>query len=374
MVFLKKQVLFILDNIVSLKGVFPINMFFRGFPKKVVSLKFSLKEDKSIEYFKAFDSEVLCRTLPKTIDLEINQKFKDSIKKTIEERFILTLKGARVAFNECFVISKKGFIIDEINPVMSRFTSRIFYYPKFGKLERINGTVAVLSNDNNYFHWMFEVVPKVLLLKKLKLVPDFFVIGGDRKFKSESIALLGIDKNKIIYPSSNMNIIADKIVVPSFPRLTPSVLDFVRKTFLKIVPKDYLKKYEKIYICRGNVKKRMVLNESELVEFLSSKGFISVTLDDLSIVEQANIFNSARVIVAPHGAALSNLVFCNKKTKLIEIFHPDYINVCFWEISNHVGLDYYYFISEKTGILNLDLGMKISIEKIENSLILAKII
>lgn len=103
-------------------------------------------------------------------------------------------------------------------------------------------------------------------------------------------------------------------------------------------------------------------------------GFVAVTLDNLSIVEQAKIFNSAKVIVAPHGAALTNLVFCRKNTKIIEIFHPNYINVCFWALSNCVGLDYYYFIGEKKGFINLDLSFNISVDKLRKILGLGRVI
>ena len=37
------------------------------------------------------------------------------------------------------------------------------------------------------------------------------------------------------------------------------------------------------------------------------------------ILEQMKIFSNAEVIMSPHGSNMSNLVFCKKGTKIIEI-------------------------------------------------------
>lgn len=55
---------------------------------------------------------------------------------------------------------------------------------------------------------------------------------------------------------------------------------------------------------------------------------------------------AAKVIISPHGAGLTNLVFCSPGTKLIEIFSPKYVNCLYWQISNFCDLQYYYLIGE----------------------------
>ncbi|MDD3084040.1 MAG: glycosyltransferase family 61 protein [Candidatus ainarchaeum sp.] len=123
----------------------------------------------------------------------------------------------------------------------------------------------------------------------------------------------------------------------------------MRKLFLKKYNKKKYKKYEKIYVCRGNVKYRKVSNEKEIISFLKKKGFNPVKMTDLSVFEQAKIFNSAKIIIAPHGAALTNLVFCEKRTKVIEFFQNDYVNVCYWAVCNCLDLKYNYFIINMVG-------------------------
>ncbi|MGL4498870.1 MAG: hypothetical protein ACRCU2_07380, partial [Planktothrix sp.] len=43
---------------------------------------------------------------------------------------------------------------------------------------------------------------------------------------------------------------------------------------------------------------------------------------------------------------LTNTLFCQPRTQLLEIFSPRYVPDCYWIISNHVGLDYYYLIGD----------------------------
>ena len=60
-----------------------------------------------------------------------------------------------------------------------------------------------------------------------------------------------------------------------------------------------------------------------------------------SVAEQASVFASSEVIVAPHGSGLTNLLFCRPGSKVIELFSHTYVNPCYWVLSNSVGLDYY---------------------------------
>ena len=84
--------------------------------------------------------------------------------------------------------------------------------------------------------------------------------------------------------------------------------------------------------------------------------FEVIILSQLSLLEQVHIFNQASIIVSPHGAGLSNLAFCNPQTKVIEIFHPDYVNVCYWSISHLLNLDYWYFLGVKNVSRKSDLA------------------
>ena len=83
-----------------------------------------------------------------------------------------------------------------------------------------------------------------------------------------------------------------------------------------------------------------------MIEFLSDLGFQMVTLESLSVLEQAALLANAQVVISPHGGGLTNLVFCAPGTKVIEIFSPKFVYPCYWLVSNLVNLEYYYLLGK----------------------------
>ncbi len=54
-------------------------------------------------------------------------------------------------------------------------------------------------------------------------------------------------------------------------------------------------------------------------ERFGSMQFVSADYEDLSVREQARLFHDAEIVIAPHGAALANLVFCRPGTHILEL-------------------------------------------------------
>ena len=118
----------------------------------------------------------------------------------------------------------------------------------------------------------------------------------------------------------------------NFEYFNPSLLfKFKRKILSKVKKKPFLQfnDYEKIYISRADALKknnRYLKNNLEIEKFLSKSGFKILILSKYSFLEQAMIFNRAKVIIGLHGAGFANIVFSKKKTKIIEITYPRWPN------------------------------------------------
>jgi capsular polysaccharide biosynthesis protein len=69
------------------------------------------------------------------------------------------------------------------------------------------------------------------------------------------------------------------------------------------------------------------------MELLRKDGFELYCLEDMSIVEQIRLFASARLVIGPHGAGLTNIIYCNHPA-LIELIpydqfrYGDYAAMC----------------------------------------------
>ena len=75
----------------------------------------------------------------------------------------------------------------------------------------------------------------------------------------------------------------------------------------------------KVYISRQNSNYRNLINEEDIIHKLKSMDFVIIDTSNMSIFEQIEIFSSANIIVGPTGSALTNIIFCMKGTKIIEI-------------------------------------------------------
>lgn len=90
------------------------------------------------------------------------------------------------------------------------------------------------------------------------------------------------------------------------------------------------------YISRIDSPKRRLVNEAQLIDVLISKHrFQIATFSGLSLVSQIVCVRSSALIIAPHGAALSNLLFKqNGDSKIIEIMPEGYSHPFYSCISN----------------------------------------
>jgi glycosyl transferase family 61 len=203
---------------------------------------------------------------------------------------------------------------------------------------------------NPYFHWMFQVLPRIQLLRRSGISIAKYVMNERRfPFQYETIERLGVDKTPIVEVASHFHIQARELVVPSeVPVLAPTwVCKFLRRKFLK--PTAARDGDKRLYISRATAPRgRTVANETQLKAVLADFGFTEFVPDQVSVAEQARIFSSAQFVVGPHGSALTNLVFCSPGTKVVELFAPKYVHPVYWMLSSQCSLDYYYLVGRGT--------------------------
>ncbi|MEL6438742.1 MAG: tetratricopeptide repeat protein [Cyanobacteria bacterium J06621_8] len=248
------------------------------------------------------------------------------------------------------------------SPRQERAEHSILHQESLAPIEKIEGKVALLSGlaGHVYYHWMFDILPRLELLR-LSEIPlqeiDWFVVNSlGKPFQKETLALLGIPTEKIIESDLHSHLQATEMIVPSFPGyldwVPQGTIKFLRQTFLpqiSLLPSNR----QKIYVSRARAKNRQLINESEVREFLTSQGFQTVFLEEMSVLEQVALFNNAEVIVAPHGSGLTNIVFCSPQTKVVELFSPNYLRTDYWMISQQLQLQHYYLVGENFECLSL---------------------
>ena len=106
----------------------------------------------------------------------------------------------------------------------------------------------------------------------------------------------------------------------------PEVILIKRGFVEKLVDDEELdKKLDKKYQSKTNgVQRREIFDIDKLEEYLQKKivSFKSVILENIPFKEQVKYFKNAKIVIYIHGAAVMNMLFCNKDTLLIEV-RPD---------------------------------------------------
>jgi tetratricopeptide (TPR) repeat protein/capsular polysaccharide biosynthesis protein len=222
----------------------------------------------------------------------------------------------------------------------------------------LTGRIATVSglSGHIYFHWMVDILPRLDLLRQsgfeLNSLDGIIVNGRQQAFQKETLHLFGVPEDRVIESDRHPHIQAEELVVPAFAGslgwVTPWTLQVLRDRILPVVPPATVEaSYPKaIYISRADAQYRRVLNEAVVEEQLAALGVVSVTLTGRSVVEQAALFAHAKVIIAPHGSSLTNLVFCRPGTQVVEITSPHYRRPYFWEISRLLGLCHWVVCAE----------------------------
>lgn len=228
----------------------------------------------------------------------------------------------------------------------------IFQLDSLSPVKYTSDTVALLSIKDSgiYYHWMMDVLPRLHMLKECGIKPDKYVINGTKiaPFQYETLQSLGIPREKVIKSHDCLHLQSKKLVIPHFTRgIRPRwVCDFLKQELMLNKNIKPIPGFEKIFISRAKARKRKLLNEAEVYAYLEQYGFRSVVLEDLPVAKQIQIFASAKVIAAPHGAGLTNVLFSDPGATVIEFFAPSLVHNCYPILSSLVGHNHYYIIGE----------------------------
>lgn len=204
-----------------------------------------------------------------------------------------------------------------------------------------NALVLTGTYERNWYHWLIEILPKLYLANiNLKQEKDLKIIVSEKIFKSkthiESLKLFSGNQEIIQIQSRLFYELKDLYVFES-----PSVSNRKRKKLLNfklddgnfyrdvfisyrqfIIDKlldDDIYYGDNIYLFRDQNKRPF--NQPQVIELLNEYDFRSIDLMGLSFKEQVNLFNKAKFIIGPTGAAWTNILFSDKYLKSI-IFTP----------------------------------------------------
>lgn len=222
---------------------------------------------------------------------------------------------------------------------------RRFFLPE---AETLEGTSLLLASTGGgtYHHWMMDVLTRFPFLEQSgrepRTIDHFLVNGVDLPFQKEALVQLGIPLNKCVVLAKRRRIRCARLLVPSlaFPTSRPSreACGFLGKLFPKQVSE---RARGRLLVGRAGGVSRQVQRWEEIRNKLLPLGFVEFDPGQASLAEQASVFRGAGIVVGAHGAALTNLVFCQPGTRVLEMFGADYVNPCYRNLCAAAGLEHH---------------------------------
>ncbi len=253
-------------------------------------------------------------------------------------------------FNKNFIEKKKEFKLIKDNFVLGSspsdnyFSNLIHFLPRIFFINEKNINIVIHRNLSNKFRSLINTICKMRGIN----LSFSYVDDGFYNFKNCSI--------------------------PQFFNIEKSIRIlrfFFDKILLNVKSPEFR---NKIYIRREDASYRKILNEADLIDKLRKQDFEIINPQHFEIVEQMKIFANANIIISPHGSNLSNLIFCKKGTKIIEIspeLNNNYeknISSRYKDLSSILGLQFKLTKADSVDVTNhSDIAKKYIHPKILNN-------
>ena len=185
--------------------------------------------------------------------------------------------------------------------------------------------------SSEYYHFFTEVLPNVLFLKEPH--PIYCQVSP---FTVPLFRWFGVQNQVVSTLPHFASRIRAKYAECGNP--SPEKIRALRAVVgSKIVPT----KQHGVLIHRR--KGRALLNESEVLATLQTvyPDLEWKVFDIPDIEETVDIFSKAAIIVAPHGAGLTNMLFSAAGIPVVEFMPLEQPNVCYWHLSELLGNRYF---------------------------------
>ncbi|MCG0998823.1 glycosyltransferase family 61 protein [Acetobacter persici] len=318
--------------------------------------------EENISYFK----EMIKEPVYVNDDNSTNDLFRIKVDEWLKLTSFTLEKQSIVKFNKC-IITGCGFLYSNNHPVarsdyLLPYLTASIYNPIWGSLQKlhpmrnINGPVIVAFNHlyTNYYHFLAECLNAAYLcymylssrgVEKINIV-TFKMKGFSKDYfdmlfsKNQNISIIEISESEYIH--ANEVYYAPELLGFTTPQpcLIAERSDFKNAILSHSGVEMQKNPTDIIYISRRDTAARKICNENELIFALEKLGVKIVQLTGLSVKEQISMFANAALVIGAHGAGISNSLFMQKTSTMLELIQASYQNVGPMRLAQSSGAQY----------------------------------
>jgi len=267
--------------------------------------------------------------------------------------FDVVLDGKfRGLFNSEGFIHGTGYLVpDETMAAVGVQTSRLV-------TARSDATVIIGCNvaHANYFHWITQVLPAIdhavnRIGQARNIAIALPLLNG---WQEESLQLLGLANVRRVMiddPAKQYALARAEYseLLNGGGAFSNSATTLATYRRLREAVERPWSRDRKIYVARTDATSRQMRNEAVVIEEVRKRGYEVIPPGTLGFQEQVQLFRSARIVVGPHGAGMTNIVFCEPGTIIYELAPSHYTNSCFVNLGMICDLRYWQDAFESDG-------------------------
>jgi glycosyltransferase involved in cell wall biosynthesis len=285
--------------------------------------------------------------------------------------YVSILDDAVIVGGSSLVISQEGLLLNDemvdfqgeeygIKSPAVRFRHKdkvILGYRHRPRTRIKEGILLSCDHDFNYFHWIVECLPKLLLVDSLgqfKGAP-LLIPKGLHKNLEAALHKANINNHPLVRLDYGVAYHVKRLIFPSaLSRVVDRYMGDVLYDADIVLSHKWISRvggqlraglqsgkepWRRLFLTRRKGL-RSVGNLQELELMLVEHGFEIVVVDDVSLELQVELFSQAAIIVAPSGAALTNMLFCQPGTKVLLLMsNHETTNFYFWsQLGDIAGL------------------------------------
>lgn len=219
-----------------------------------------------------------------------------------------------------------------------------------GDVLEVDGTLALLDLHGrsavNYFHWHVDALASRWLVDRVgpggQGHAGHVVPWGASDWQRQSLAAAGMVGPRTLTLEGIAGIRAERFLVPLRSFGSRRVPWWTVEALRALVPLSAEAHAgtpgpRLLYVSRSDANRRRVVGEERLIDALAGLGFVAVALEGRDLDAQRRLFHEADVIVAPHGAALTNLAWARPGTAVVELVPARRPNFAFHRIAIEAG-------------------------------------
>jgi hypothetical protein len=302
-----------------------------------------------------------CRELPAGLDAatQVPEIFSKHLEYPLYEKTLFRIKNVTMRGKEGVLFLPDGSVTHQTAWAPEQIIATDAYQNKWTGPEifkKGNYSTLVLCWGLGYYHWFNDVLStlhETLVLMPsdtIFLMPHGFqkTYGGD--FYLKTLQALGISGDRVVEFDGTESWTFENFwwqpaaVHPDDQ--TPGALQWIGKRIANSIPVKPDERPVKIYVSRTLPSARVIANEAELLPLLQEMGFQICRLEEMLFEEQVRLFRNAEVVVGPHGAGFTNLIFSKPGTCVVEIMAKGYERRCYWTLSGELGHDYRFYLGK----------------------------